>query len=75
MEFYRGILKQFRLADLEDCADARVKVLVVKGQRRTLKVMQAIARGICIVDESVSLAFFFLSLELCSSHEAFFLSC
>lgn len=52
VEFYRQILSRFELADLDDASDARVKVLVVKGKKRTIKVLQAIARGLCIVDET-----------------------
>ncbi len=70
VEFNRGILQRFKLADLEDASDARVKVLIVNGKvgcfgvfsvffhnllyfkkARTIKVLQAIARGLCIVDE------------------------
>jgi hypothetical protein len=52
VEFHRQILSRFELADLEDASDARVKVLVVKNKKRTIKVLQAIARGLCIVDET-----------------------
>ena len=53
MEFHRAILKKFQLADWDDASDARVKVLVVaEPRKRTIKVLQCIARGVCVVDHS-----------------------
>ena len=51
VEFNRTILKRFKLADMEDATNQNVRVVVVKDKKRTLKVLQAIARGISIVDE------------------------
>lgn len=45
-------LQQFKLADSDDAREARVKVLILKERKRTLKALQAIVRGIWMVDES-----------------------